>query len=101
MLHDAEQRGFDPNAPVAVVASAGRYRVFLGHTDFLGLGGVSVFVCARLTHVCCQPTINCATRSEIFAVAQVAGDAPDQLLLSNSDERFDDQIVRAPAAHRC
>ena len=37
LLRDAEQRaGFDAELPVSIVASPGRHRIFMGHTDFAG-----------------------------------------------------------------
>jgi galactokinase len=73
VIRDAVDRGFDLDAPTCVVASPGRNRVFMGHTDLLGLGG---------------PTINGATREELFGVAQSDAAAVGQLCLTNSDAAF-------------
>jgi len=47
--------GFDPSLPIAVVASPGRARLMMGHTDLAGLGGF---------------TIDCATKEELLCAAQ-------------------------------
>lgn len=48
--------GFDMDAPVVVIASPGRDRLFMGHTDFAGLGGF---------------TVDAATCNEVLAVLQL------------------------------
>lgn len=68
--------GFDPDGPVAMVASVGRDRVFMGHPDFPGLGA---------------PSVNAATREEILAVVQATEDG--QLHLANSDARYGSAIL--------
>jgi hypothetical protein len=57
VIRDAVDAGFNLDAPTCIVASPGRFRVFMGHTDLPGLGG---------------PTINGATREELIGVAQSA-----------------------------
>eukprot|EP01113_Clastostelium_recurvatum_P036472 TRINITY_DN5201_c0_g1_i8.p1 TRINITY_DN5201_c0_g1~~TRINITY_DN5201_c0_g1_i8.p1 ORF type:complete len:739 (+),score=134.33 TRINITY_DN5201_c0_g1_i8:42-2258(+) len=56
LLRSSLMQGFDDQRPVVVVASPGRDRVFMGHTDLTGLGG---------------PTINSTTKQEILCVMQV------------------------------
>ncbi len=64
--------GFDPSQKiVVVVASPGRDRVFMGHTDSPGLGGF---------------TINVATEEEVLAVLQATEDG--QVHLKNSDPAY-------------
>lgn len=72
VIRDAVDAGFNLDAPTCIVASPGRFRVFMGHTDLPGLGG---------------PTINGATLHELIGVAQ--GGAPSgtvELTNSNSTQ---------------
>lgn len=63
---------FSPAAPLAIVASPGRDRLFMGHTDLAGLGGF---------------TLDCATREELLCAAQRTDDGC--VWLFNSDpEQF-------------
>ncbi len=60
LIQGAVASGFDPEKKVVItVASPGRDRVFMGHTDFPGLGG---------------PTIDAGTQEEILAVLQATDD---------------------------
>ena len=61
--------GFDSESDIAVVASPGRDRLFMGHTDSPGLGGA---------------TINAATQAEIVSFVQ-RETASDVVRFSNAD----------------
>jgi hypothetical protein len=59
------------DCPTTLVASPGRDRLFMGHTDFAGLGGF---------------TVDSATREEIVAGVSLTDDG--LVTLENADERF-------------
>jgi len=59
--------GFSVDVPVAIVASPGRDRLFMGHTDMIGLGGF---------------TVDAATAEELIAIAQRTEDGT--ITLSNA-----------------
>jgi hypothetical protein len=42
VIRDAVDAGFNLDAPTCIVASPGRFRVFMGHTDLPGLGGPTI-----------------------------------------------------------
>eukprot|EP00727_Mastigamoeba_balamuthi_P013414 m51a1_g8696 hypothetical protein (564) ;mRNA; f:54762-56789 len=82
-LAAAASRGFDAAAPVALVASPGRDRLFMGHTDFPGLGG---------------PTVNAATREEIVAVVQRIAEPVVRLRNADAAAFADADVALAPLA---
>jgi len=63
----APDSGFQLDQVVAVVASPGRDRLFMGHTDMIGLGGF---------------TVDAATTEELIAIAQRTSDG--MISLSNA-----------------
>lgn len=62
---------FSTSDPVAVAASPGRDRIFMGHSDFPGLGGF---------------TVDAATRNEVLAVGQAITEP--KLVLVNADAAY-------------
>lgn len=65
------QQMLDDQKDVVVVCSPGRDRIFMGHTDFLGLGGF---------------TLDVATSSEIMSLSQLTKDGI--VYLYNADPRY-------------
>ncbi|EFA85107.1 hypothetical protein PPL_02104 [Heterostelium album PN500] len=76
LLEQSIASGFDKDKPVILTASNGRDRVFMGHSDFVGLGGF---------------TINATTINEILCVMQLKDDPNPRVILSNIDKQFQQQ----------
>eukprot|EP01133_Synstelium_polycarpum_P013849 gene13849-16329_t len=75
LLNGALSAGFASDQPAVITASNGRDRVFMGHSDFQGLGGF---------------TINANTLNEILCVAQFYNDPhyPGRIILTNANPSF-------------
>jgi len=82
LLLEESRAFFDANASTSVVASSGRCRIFMGHTDFNGLGGF---------------TIDCATKEEIIGIAQKTSDG--MIHLRSTSSLF--QATSFPVAEVC
>jgi galactokinase len=72
ILLEAATKEFEMDQPVAVVASPGRDRIFMGHSDFAGLGGF---------------TVDAATQSELLAIGQL--ESGGKIRLMNTDPAYE------------
>ncbi|KAF2076817.1 hypothetical protein CYY_001894 [Polysphondylium violaceum] len=69
------QYGFEKDKAAVLIASNGRYRIFMGHSDLPGLGGF---------------TVNANSIEELLCVTQIIADdkQPGRVILSNENTSF-------------